>query len=65
MPAPTRASLTLKLRYKSPRATSSKLLDYPVKDSDKRWAAGAGDFKFAAAVAGFGMLLRDSTQRGP
>src|SRR5262249_12294721 len=30
----------------------------------KKWEDASGDFKFAASVAGFGMLLRDSKYKG-
>ena len=53
--------LTVKLRYKAPDGDVSRLLERPVAD---RVAEPSGDLTFAAAVAGFGMLLRDSEQRG-
>ena len=56
--------LTLKLRYKQPDGEKSKLLEFPVKDSGKKADAASGDFKFASAVASFGMLLRGSKYAG-
>jgi Ca-activated chloride channel homolog len=56
--------LTLKLRYKQPDGDTSKLLEFPVKNAAKRFADTSGDFKFAAGVAGFGMILRDSPHKG-
>ncbi len=56
--------LTLKLRYKQPDGDTSRLLTTPVKDSDKSYARASTDFKFAAAVAEFGMLLRHSPYCG-
>ncbi|MEW5723905.1 MAG: VWA domain-containing protein [Thermodesulfobacteriota bacterium] len=58
--------MTLKLRYKMPDADTSKLLTFPVvEDQVYTDLEGADpDFKFAAAVAGFGMLLRDSAYKG-
>ncbi len=56
--------MTVKLRYKEPDATTSKLLTANVKDSDVRWGRASNDFRFAAAVAEFGMLLRESSYRG-
>ncbi len=47
----------VKVRYKDPDGTTSKLLQRAVAD---RVASPSTDFRFAAAVAGFGMLLRDS-----
>jgi Ca-activated chloride channel family protein len=56
--------LTLKLRYKLPDEESSKLMEHVVYDSGATFAQADREFQFAAAVAGFGMLLRDSEYRG-
>jgi len=56
--------LTIKLRYKRPQADTSELLSFAVTDKDKPLADASGDFRFAAAVAAFGMLLRDSEHKG-
>ena len=57
--------LTVKLRYKLPKETESLLLSYPVNKSSVRKAGKESeDFRFAAAVAGFGMLLRESPHKG-
>lgn len=56
--------LTLKLRYKQPDGDESKLIERPVKNDVKDYAKASVDFKFAAAVASFGMQLRDSQYRG-
>lgn len=56
--------LTLKLRYKQPDEETSTLVDFPVGDDDRSFSAADKDFQFAAAVAGFGMLLRDSPYKG-
>lgn len=55
---------TLKIRYKLPREDESKLLAYAVSDGGQSFAAATADFQFAAAVASFGMLLRDSEHKG-
>ena len=55
---------TLKLRYKQPDADKSQLIEAPVKDAGLPYARATGDFKFAASVALFGMLLRDSPYKG-
>ncbi|MBW2261214.1 MAG: VWA domain-containing protein [Deltaproteobacteria bacterium] len=55
---------TLKLRYKMPDGDTSKLIERPVTDIGESWAEASNDFRFAAAVAGFGMLLRDSSFKG-
>jgi Ca-activated chloride channel family protein len=57
--------LTVKLRYKLPKETESSLLSFPVLVSSIHKAGEeSGDFRFASAVAGFGMLLRDSPYKG-
>ena len=56
--------LTLKLRYKAPDGDTSKLLEFPLTDTGATWEKSSGDFRFAAAVAGYGMLLRDSSHKG-
>jgi Ca-activated chloride channel family protein len=53
--------LTVRLRYKDPRGSSSKLLEVPVTD---RTGAASEDMRFASAVAEFAMLLRESEHRG-
>jgi len=56
--------LTLKLRYKEPEGTESKLLKFPVADSQHRIGEASLDFQLAASVAAFGMLLRGSQFAG-
>ena len=56
--------LTLKLRYKQPDGDTSQLLTFPVRDAGRGYAQASADFKFAASVAAFGMLLRSSPHRG-
>lgn len=56
--------LTLKLRYKEPEGETSKLLEFPLTDSGVPWEQSSRDLRFAAAVAGYGMLLRDSAHKG-
>ena len=53
--------LYVKVRYKDPDGTRSRLLEQAVAD---RTRAPSTDFRFASAVAGFGMLLRDSEHAG-
>ena len=59
-----REMLTLKLRYKEPEGDTSKLLEFPLTDSGAGWERSSRDLRFAAAVAGYGMLLRDSPHKG-
>jgi len=56
--------LTVKLRYKQPDGKTSTRMDFPVTDSDQSIDRADDDFKFAAAVASFGMILRDSKHKG-
>ena len=60
--------MTIKFRYKKPDGDVSKLIEHPVMDNvmnpsffgDRVGAATSSNFRFAAAVAEFAMLLRDS-----
>lgn len=56
--------MTVKLRYKQPEGSKSSLAEYTVKDSGKALADATADFKFAAAVAETGLLLRGSAFKG-
>ncbi|TAJ12989.1 DUF3520 domain-containing protein [Marinilabiliaceae bacterium JC017] len=56
--------LTLKLRYKEPDANTSQLISVPVKRKVQNFNAASDNFRFAASVAGYGMLLRDSEFKG-
>ena len=52
--------LNVRLRYKNPEEHESRELQFPLQHSDKSFAEASPDFQFAAAVAEFGMLLRNS-----
>jgi Ca-activated chloride channel family protein len=55
--------LTVKFRYKEPQGLVSKLIVHPLEyQADS--AAASDDFRFAAAVASFGLLLKDSESKG-
>ena len=56
--------MTVKLRYKSPDGDLSKLIEVPVKDAKTKIQDAPKDFQFAAAVTGFGLMLRDSEHKG-
>ena len=56
--------LTLKLRYKDPEGDKSKLIETAVKDANQTYAQASEDLRFAAAVAGFGLMLRESEFKG-
>ncbi len=55
--------LTVKVRYKEPTKETSELLNVAVKKDLGRLAEMSGDFNFASAVAGFGMLITDSSHK--
>ncbi len=57
-------SLTVRLRYKKPSEDSSRLIERTVLDRNLDFGRASDDLKFAAAIAGFGMLLRDSPYKG-
>jgi len=56
--------LTVSFRYKPPTENRSRLLSVVVKDRNTRFANASDDFRFSAAVAEFGMILRDSSEKG-
>jgi Ca-activated chloride channel homolog len=53
--------MTVKLRYKTPEGDESRLITVAVKNRTSELSPNVG---FAAAVAEFGMVLRQSEQRG-
>jgi Ca-activated chloride channel family protein len=56
--------MTVKLRYKEPAGDTSELLEFPITDEGMALADASDSFIFAASVASFGMLLRDSPYKG-
>jgi Ca-activated chloride channel family protein len=56
--------LTVKMRYKEPDGETSKVVSRPLAGEPLRLADAPADFRFAAAVAAFGQLLRDSEYKG-
>lgn len=52
--------MTVKFRYKAPDGDVSKLIEHPLLDKSVSIAKTSDNFRFAAAVAQFGMLLRNS-----
>ncbi|HEY2581547.1 MAG TPA: YfbK domain-containing protein, partial [Mucilaginibacter sp.] len=52
--------LTIKFRYKRNDSSSSQMSQVTVKDAPKDFNSTSSDFRFASAVAEFGMLLRNS-----
>ncbi len=64
VPADSPELLYVKLRYKEPASATSQLLEQPVVDLGHSLDGASPDFKFGAAVAAFGMVLRDSPHKG-
>ncbi|RIH65367.1 DUF3520 domain-containing protein [Mariniphaga sediminis] len=60
--SPSDELLTIKLRYKKPDGHKSRLLEKHVVNNLKKKTSD--DFRFSAAVASFGMLLRNSSFMG-
>ena len=56
--------LTVKFRYKKPDGHTSKLIQKQVMDKVVEMDRTSDNYRFSAAVAGFGMLLRDSKHKG-
>lgn len=55
--------LTVSLRYKAPNGDKSRLISHPV-EADSYAQTMSENLAFASAVAEFGMVLRDSENRG-
>lgn len=53
-------AVTIKFRYKTPTGNTSKLMVHTVKNAAKAFKHATPNLKFAASVAEFAMLLRDS-----
>ncbi|KLU04555.1 Von Willebrand factor type A domain protein [Rhodopirellula islandica] len=60
----TKEILTLKIRHKPPQGDVSEKLTFPLVNESEPFEKADADFQFAAAVAGFGMQLRNSTHAG-
>ncbi len=56
--------MTVKLRYKKPDGDKSQLIERTLTDNEAKFVNASVDLKFAAAVAEFGMLLRNSDYKG-
>jgi Ca-activated chloride channel family protein len=56
--------LTIKLRFKQPDGDTSVLREFPLVDGGAGYADASSEFRFAAAVACFGMVLRESKHSG-
>jgi Ca-activated chloride channel family protein len=56
--------LTLRVRYKQPTSDTSTKMDVALVDRGSSFSRASTDFRFAASVAEFGMILRESPYRG-
>lgn len=52
--------MTVKFRYKKPDGDVSKLIVHPLVDQQVEFEKTSDDFRWSAAVAAFGMILRES-----
>ncbi|GAB5562052.1 MAG: VWA domain-containing protein [Synoicihabitans sp.] len=55
----TNELLNVKVRAQPPEGGASRKWEFPLVDQGRAFAQASPDFKFAAAVAGFGLVLRD------
>lgn len=60
---PSSDLMTIKFRYKKPDGDKSLLIEHVVNNTNKSIAQTSDNFRFAASVAQFGMLLRNSEFR--
>lgn len=58
--ARSRELMTIKFRYKAPTGGASKLIVHALRDDDRSLESTSNNYRWSAAVAAFGMLLRDS-----
>jgi Ca-activated chloride channel family protein len=56
--------MTVKFRYKNPKDTVSKLITHILTDKEVSLTNSSENFRFSAAVAEFGMVLRESKFKG-
>jgi Ca-activated chloride channel homolog len=56
--------MTVKFRYKNPKDTVSKLITHVLSDKAVSLSNSSENFRFSAAVAEYGMILRESKFKG-
>jgi len=57
-------AFNIDFRYKLPDSDSSEGLELDIYDLDRPFKSASSDHRFAASVASFGLLLRDSEYKG-
>ncbi|MDB5034143.1 MAG: uncharacterized protein JWQ98_1384 [Chlorobi bacterium] len=58
------ADMLVKLRYKAPNGTASRLISRQVEITSTPIESASNNLKFSAAVAGWGQMLRNSKYKG-
>ncbi len=56
--------VSVKFRYKPLKSDKSVLITTPIKDQNQQIENTSENFQFSAAVAGFGLILRNSAYKG-
>ncbi|MDX2246805.1 MAG: VWA domain-containing protein [Bacteroidia bacterium] len=56
--------MNVKFRYKAPDGDVSKLIEGPIQNETRAFTSASNNFRFSAAVAAFGMMLRKSEFKG-
>lgn len=56
--------MQVKLRYKAPRGQTSQLIQQTIEDRTHSVTSGSNNLQFAAAVAMYGLVLRESEYKG-
>ena len=56
--------MNLKLRYKQPTGSKSQLISTAIADKNRSIQSATDNLKFSAAVAMYGMVLRNSDYKG-
>jgi Ca-activated chloride channel family protein len=60
LPGNGKELMTVKIRYKEPDGTASRLIEQPVVDNSIAFNQTSNSFRFSAAVAELGLLLKQS-----
>jgi len=55
---------TFNFRYKKPGETQSRLITHNIMTSPKQISESSESMRFAASVAGFGLLMKESAYKG-